>query len=106
MSKYARTNEGLCDTHFIKDFDNFKTKNKIIKESDNLEDLCDVFVKKSKEVGNDFFDIGTDMFITFDMKCYDYEKWFDVYDYYGAIWTDKGLIYVAKMDKYGELELI
>ena len=25
---------------------------------------------------------------------------------YGAIWTDKGLIYVAKMGKNGELELI
>lgn len=25
---------------------------------------------------------------------------------YGAIWTDKGLIYVAKMNKKGELELL
>lgn len=25
---------------------------------------------------------------------------------YGAIWTDKGLIYVAKMNEKGELELI
>ena len=25
---------------------------------------------------------------------------------YGAIWTDKGLIYVAKMNENGELELL
>ena len=25
---------------------------------------------------------------------------------YGAIWTDKGLIYVAKMNEEGELELL
>ena len=25
---------------------------------------------------------------------------------YGAIWTDKGLIYVAKMNDKGELELL
>lgn len=25
---------------------------------------------------------------------------------YGAIWTDKGLIYVAKMNNKGELELL
>jgi hypothetical protein len=25
---------------------------------------------------------------------------------YGAIWTDKGLIYVAKMNEKGELELL
>ena len=27
-------------------------------------------------------------------------------NYYGAIWTDKGLIYVAKMNNKGEFELI
>lgn len=28
------------------------------------------------------------------------------YEIYGAIWTDKGLIYVAKMNEKGELELL
>ena len=78
-----------------------------LKQSDTIEELCDVFVKKSKEEGNDFFDIGTDMFRIFDIKYYNYKKWFDVYDYYGAIWTDKGLIYVAKYNQEtGKLELI
>ena len=27
-------------------------------------------------------------------------------DLFGAIWTDKGLIYVAKMNEKGELELL
>lgn len=28
------------------------------------------------------------------------------YEIYGAIWTDKGLIYVAKMNEKGEFELL
>ena len=28
------------------------------------------------------------------------------YNYYGAIWTDKGLLYVAKLNEKGRLELI
>jgi hypothetical protein len=30
----------------------------------------------------------------------------DMSNLYGAIWTSKGLIYVAKMNKEGELELL
>lgn len=53
------------------------------------------FVKKSKEAWNNYFEIGEDDFVIFDRK---YRKEdLEHYDYYGAIWTDKGLIYKAKM---------
>ena len=68
------------------------------KKADTIEELCDEFVIIHKELnGNhtihrafwfakDEFDSGNEV--------------------YGAIWTDKGLIYVAKMNIKGELELI
>lgn len=74
--------------------------------ADRIEELCDVFVKISKETKNDYFRIGEDSNIIFDKKFENYKKWFNYYDYYGAIWTPKGLIYVAKMNDKGELELL
>lgn len=76
----------------------------IIKTSDTIEELCDVFVKKSKETWNNYFKIGGDAFYIFDRKYY--KEDLEHYDYYGAIWTDKGLIYVAKMNENRELKLL
>ena len=70
----------------------------ILKQADTIEEICDVFVKRSNEPGNPFFDIGYSTIVL--------DSQFDHYDYYGAIWTDKGLIYVAKMNDKGELELL
>ena len=69
-------------------------KRDIIKSADAIEELCDTFVI----VGNNWQQI-VDLEIAKD-NC-------DVTDIktYGAIWTDKGLIYVAKMNEKGELEL-
>ena len=58
-----------------------------------------MFIKKSNEPNNPYFNIGTDANIVFDRKYKEFEKVFEHYDYYGAIWTDKGLIYVAKYVK-------
>ena len=63
--------------------------------ADTIEELCDCFV---------FIDEG----------CYPevlYEDDLPIFptkhmQFYGAIWTDKGLIYVAKMNDKGELELL
>ena len=73
-------------------------KKQVIKRSENLEELCDRFVvidKETKEVVN---------IVSF----LEYAKlWSSCkYNIYGAIWTDKGLIFVAKMNDKGELELI
>lgn len=64
----------------------------ILKQADTIKELCDEFVMISG--GKHKLDIG----------CHSYgDKKIQIY---GAIWTDKGLIYVAKMNKKGELELI
>lgn len=70
----------------------------ILKQSENLEELCDKFVvidKETKEVMN---------IIAFLEYAKHWVSW--KYNIYGAIWTSKGLIYVAKMNENGVLELI
>ena len=73
---------------FINRQDNFKL-------SDTIEELCDEFVCVEKN-GKDhnFLDIEQA------------KKSLDEYIVYGAIWTDKGLIYAAKTNDKGELELL
>ena len=79
--------------------------------ADTIEELCDEFVAVTKdnkyrslvkieETGNRWVEDK----IT---------QWCEIlkdklvnWDIYGAIWTDKGLIYVAKMNDKGELELL
>ena len=78
---------------------------KAIKEgnivADTIWKLCDEFViddKKHKvHFLMDYDDVIEELY---DGRIYEHDF------VYGAIWTDKGLIYVAKMDEKGELELI
>ena len=78
-----------------------------LKEADTIEELCDELVLK---------DLDTEMCFTMsavhiqDIR----DNWKNLMDndylkshtIYGAIWTDKGLIYVAKMNEKGELKLL
>lgn len=77
-------------------------QNEIVKEADTIEELCDefVFIDKNKLI---------------EHRCWTHLEWaianckrnnIDISTIYGAIWTDKGLIYVAKMNEKGELELL
>lgn len=73
----------------------------IINQSDTIEELCDEIVEvidgKAQVV---YADISfNDLAIA---KIRDKNNAI----VYGAIWTDKGLIYVAKMNDKGELELL
>lgn len=84
----------------------FITRNeRIIKESDNLEELFNVFVLK----GIDLIHLNE------EFTQYRFEgdnEWFDITDtelrtgIYGAIWTDNGLTYVGKMNDNKEFELL
>ena len=98
---YIRTKDGR-----ILDFDKLNEVSKLsvdmaeepIREADTIEELCERFVvidKETKEV------ISIVSFLEY-AKLWSSCK----YNIYGAIWTDKGLIYVAKMNDKGELELI
>ena len=65
------------------------------KQSDTIEELCDEFVSIDYTLKNKYYHFNS------------LEEINLIYDeVYGAIWTDKGLKYVAKMNEKGELELI
>ena len=66
----------------------------VYKSADTIEELCDCFISTR----DDYHDIWDNF--------YEPRTLCSESDIYGAIWTDKGLIYVAKMNEKGELELI
>lgn len=72
----------------------------IIKRADTIEELCDEFVMKAT------FRIEKPFIaeISFNYLCKSYNK--NNEEVFGAIWTDKGLLYVAKMNESGCLELL
>lgn len=67
----------------------------IIKTADTIEELCDAYVIIYKDGTKGILFMPTEI----NTKLAKTET------VYGAIWTDKGLIYVAKMNEKGELEL-
>ena len=71
----------------------------IIEQADTIEELCDEFVYISN------LRTWLSPLKTLD-GVYLFNKNETLLDVYGAIWTDKGLIYVAKMNEKGELELL
>jgi len=106
----------LIDKNKICDYQIFKRD--IIKESDTIEELCDavlfveenefpVFVnrefkeEKGKKLTECYLNIGG-WRTTFPSYHKNHVKGV----IYGAIWTEIGLIYVAKMNEKGELELL
>ena len=108
---YIRTKDGrIIDTTKIatgSKYMDFATNDESFKEifktesllkADTIEQLCDEFVLVDKMTGKHCLD---------DINDYYYLKEeVDEYEVFGAIWTDKGLIYVAKMNDDGVLELI
>ena len=105
---YIRTKDGvyrLVDTYEVKyvigyDEDGFEIsiyKENIINQSENLDELCDEFVGVDNTCEN-----GHQLLRAVPYKCANFWNG----GVYGCIWTSKGLIYVAKMNENGELELI
>ena len=78
-------------------------KDNFVKQSDNIEKLLDQVVAVDSHgctpavLGRFLGDFCLDNWI---------EDNNGRYEFFGAIWTDKGLIYVAKMNEDGEFELI
>ena len=64
-------------------------------KANTIEELCDRFVVAEHSL-DDPFNVDFEIAKTFIGKA----------KVYGAIWTNKGLIYVAKMNEKGELELL
>ena len=101
--KYIRTKDGIIEvnpTLTNEQIDISLGKN--TPRADTIEELCDAFIIIDEDKKRNIY-LKEDGW-TFDMM-QDLGMWSDR-TCYGAIWTDKGLIYVAKMNDKGELELL
>lgn len=125
--KYIRTKDGVYEV-YTKDLDlndkthrdiagfraqhcrgwNYPLKPKdIVKVVDTIEELCDSFVMFCPNAHRRKIRVYETMH-SISLYSKRDKRWNGnmVDKVYGAIWTDKGLIYVAKMNKKGELELL
>jgi len=117
MSRYVRTKDKIyeivhdygnscavksCHTRGRPAIDNFTVKHGLsfAPRADTIEELCDEFIV--------FGDIDKPYLTRHKFTNKEWNKQYFIGDrkLYGAIWTDKGLIYVAKMNDKGELELL
>ena len=82
----------------------------ILKQANNIEELCDEFVAITYDNNHILYDDEVSDWKTreeYSKLKFEVAKGFVGKDtIYGAIWTDKGLIYVAKMNDKGEWELL
>ena len=75
----------------------------VIDQADTIDELCDEFVWVNHKTNTRAFEgQSLEQVKEYYLQQCDKELW----DFYGAIWTDKGLIYVAKMNEKGEFELL
>lgn len=109
--KYIRTKDGriigfepktkdLDLIKYLSQFVNYQGENTPVKQADTIEELCDCFaVIRPQPRGTDHYILHRFAFVK--EHCLNGDEMV-----YGAIWTDKGLTYVAKMNDKGELELL
>ena len=70
---------------------------RVINQSENIEELCDEFVGVDKTCEN-----GHQLLRAVPYKCANFWNG----GVYGAVWCEWGLKYVAKLDDKGELHLL
>ena len=104
--KYIRTKDGIydLDKSIWYEFTGRKVRMPYCEEYEKQPELCKT-ANTIKELCDEFVGIndGKPQMLRFvPYACAQYWNG----GVYGAIWTDKGLIYVAKMNKKGELELL
>lgn len=94
--KYIRTKDGRI---LVADDNSLMAKLTTNKVADTIEELCDEFVMIDEE---------NEHYIKQDNDIHHIRRKWAIGNYkvYGAIWTDEGLIYIAKMNDKGELELL
>jgi hypothetical protein len=84
-------------------FKNDVSLGKVVSQADTIEELCDIYVSVYEEtLDNEFFEA----YKYTPMEVKNFYPGYIPKEVYGSIWTDKGLIYVAKMNDKGELELL
>ena len=107
--KYIRTKDGIFEVILISPlgfvridkrdgtFPDIFEKN-IVNQADTIEELCDVFIYVKRQDDKVVWWKVDDHFFTKEISFGG--------ELYGAIWTDKGLIYVTKMNEERKLCLI
>ena len=98
--KYIRAKDGIIETKKMT-FDTKLTGDYVHERlADTIEELCDEFVVvRENKRPTPFINLEQ---VRLNRGTYGFSNSV----VYGAIWTDKGLIYVAKMNNKGELELL
>lgn len=113
--KYIRTKNGVYEVSELNEYATHHKSNKtliidkyidryilnktILAQADTIEELCDEFVVI-------FEDKNHIVYSEFKWAM-DKAMWSGMpFIIYGAIWTDKGLKYIAKLNEEGRLELI
>ena len=115
--KYIRTKEGVFKlentyvykgkTYYGMEIVSTFTEEEIIAQADTIEELCDEFVIDYKEENPLQRPYVVYTLVKPQMpKLAKLKQERPFINIYGAIWTAKGLIYVAKMNEKGELELL
>lgn len=119
--KYIRTKDGIFEvTHEREKWFTVKLsgtggvdihKEMVKKQANTIEELCDEFVVYLPKFAGIPYVVFSDsghgtLFEEAKDQYDDYTAHNEEVYLYGAIWTDKGLIYVAKMNEKGELELL
>ena len=79
----------------------YRREDEVIKIANTIEELCDEFVCRLKEIPTTWCSFDLDE-IEEGLRTHSLKEW----EWFGMIWTEKGLIYVAKMNDKGELELL
>ena len=106
MSKYIRTENGVYDTSkgiYIPSIKMYAIgtetiyEKDIINQANTIEELVDEFVYHYKD--NKPILVNEEQLKQLILLGL-------IQNVYGAIWNDKGLIYVAKLNEKGELELL
>lgn len=116
--KYVRTKDDFIYKITTRDFGIFVIDEKgnligridvdeIIEQADTIEELCDLFVVIPLYDCDCGIKAGKHYLVRKEeIDGFKYSVKIKTSDLYGAIWIDKGLIYVAKMNEKGELELL
>jgi hypothetical protein len=112
--RYIRTKGGIYELQKTKSGEKYLVKTnelipewntekyEVIRQADTIEELCDELVATNR--GCKCLYKPSEIFGCQDKRAID--ELIKSSLIYGAIWTDKGLIYVAKMNDKGELELL
>lgn len=115
--KYIRTKTDIYelvkeDDDWVEIISNFERKmqchcvikkHAVIKQADTIEELCDEFVVLGVYKTNKGVPFNS---LSETLNYLDEHRDWEQLTIYGAIWTEWGLKYVAKMNEKGELELL